>query len=392
MEQREQRRVLVGFDRLGRRLFSAVDVDTAITRRTITTLLILWGVTWLPTALLSIWEGSFYDGTIYSFLLNSDAQARLLLSLPIALLSRPVIRAGCDVVTTYASRNLVPEHQLADHWLPAVERAKSLETARWVMAMLIVVVILMTLRVVLDAATIVTGEERLWYAYLGPDGPSFTWAGFWYYLIAVPVYQYVTLRAFWLYLVWVWQLWKLARTDLKITAVHGDRMGGLSILVDGQFGFLMFFVSVTSTIAGVLAFEVMDKQITFEAARMDMILGVLLALILLLLPMFLFVNDLTDERRRSLIDYATLSSKYGQKFHQRWVEGSNRGEDDDEVDASFIADFNSVYEIATSIKPVPITLRNVIMAFLLLSAPFIMVLLTQFSPNQLIGRVIEMLS
>ncbi len=393
MEQREHERVLVGFDRYGRRLLRDVSLDSTITPRTLWTLLIVCLITWLPTAVLAAIEGNFYDGTIHSFLLDPNTQARLLLALPIAVLCQPIIRSGCNVVTDYATKNLVPSDQQDERWLPVLERAKVLEYTRWVSVVIAIVVAGAAARGMFAAASIVDGNEHLWYAYGTPDGAWFTWAGFWYYLVAIPVYQYIMARILWTYFVWIWVLWKLARTDLQITAVHGDRMGGLSVLANGQFGFVIFLTSMTTSVAGVLTFEILEGQITFEAARMQMVTAVLIGLAIVILPMLLFVNDLTDERRRAIIDYATLSTRFGRKYHARWIEGAEpQDELDEQIDASFVADFNAVYETATSLKPIPVTLRNVIAVFIMLALPYILIMLTQFSPEQIVARLVDILS
>lgn len=393
MEQREHDRVLVGFDLQGRRMLRDISLDTSITPRTVWTLLVVVLITWLPTAVLSAIDGSFYDGTIYSFLLDPNTQIRLLLALPIAVLCQPIIRSGCGIVTDYATKNLVPADQQEERWLPVLERAKVMEYTRWVSVVIAIVVAAGAARGMFAAASIVDGNEHLWYAYGTPEGAWFTWAGLWYYVVAIPVYQYIMARILWTYFVWIWVLWKLARTDLQITAVHGDRMGGLSVLASGQFGFVIYLISMTTSVAGLLTYEILDGQITFEAARMQMVIAVLIGLAIIMLPMFLFINDLTDERRRAIIDYATLSTQFGRRFHDRWVEGVEPNDElDEKVDSSFIADFNAVYEVATSLKPVPITLRYAITIFVMLALPYLLIMLTQFSPEQIVGRLVDILS
>ncbi|RPI69051.1 MAG: hypothetical protein EHM43_03005 [Ignavibacteriae bacterium] len=367
--------------------------DTTITRHTMMTLLVVMLVTWLPTAILSIFEGSFYDGTIYSFLLDPDTQIRLMLAVPISVLCQPMIRYGCKIVTDYATRNLVPPDQLEERWLPVLERAKVLEHSIWVSIVIGILVAAMAARLMFAELSIIDSSEHLWYAHGGRDGASFTLAGWWYYLVAIPIYQFIMARVLWTYLVWIWVLWRLARTDLQIIAAHGDHMGGLSVLAKGQFGFVIYLFSMTTKVAGLLTLEILNGDLTFEAARVQMLTAVLVGLALVVAPMILFFNDLSDARRRAIIDYATLSTHYGRSFHERWIEGkAPTNETDDKIDASFVADFNVVYETATTIKLFPISLKGLIVTFVTLASPYILIMLTQFSPEQIVARLIDVLS
>ena len=347
-------------------------------------------VAWLPTAIISAFEGWFYNGTITSFILDPFAQMRLLFALPLMIIGMPMIENNTKLVAEYASKNLLNSSDLQKIWEPAVERARKLVDTPASRIVIIIVVILATLRALfLDAASIIEGDEVRWFGYSTHDQDHLSWAGRYYYLIAMPVFQYVMYRCLWRYLVWIWQMIRLSRAELTLTPIHPDRMGGLGILFQGQFGFILFFIAINGLAAGSITYSMIDTGMTFAAARMDITIWIGTCLVVIFAPMMVFMNDLMQTRKRGLIEYGIVGTNISKTFRRQWVEGQVPAEESDRMNPDVTADFSTTYGITQDMLMFPFTLRNIIMMGVGMFIPYVLVLLQIMSVEQLIEKLLN---
>jgi len=353
---------------------------------------LIWLITWIPIAGITLFNDAFWDGTIHSFLGDPEMQIRILIAIPILLRARHVILANVTAVLEYATHNLVNDEERVSIWQPAVERAKAMMASRWSSLAMLILIALGIVRLVMQAADVVDGNDSMWFAYSVQGVDHFTLAGWWAFLVVTPIFQYALYRVLWIYGVWIWLLWKLASTELTLSAIHPDGMGGLGILFMAASTFLYPFTSLTAVLAGSLAFDIWAGTLGFEAARYEMAVAVLLGLALVFGPLLLFMQDLLTTQCSGLVEYGIVGTALSRAFRKQWVEGSPADNASDAVDPSMVADYSQTYMIASRLNPFPFTGRQVVVSMAVLASPFVLVIYTQVSFAQVIDRLIGLIS
>src|SRR5262249_50693074 len=73
--------------------------------------------------------------------------------------------------------------------------------------------------------------------WVAPSGPvygrvevRFGGVLLWYALVSLPTFQFLMWRSLFLWALWVWVLFGLARTPLRLVPAHADRRAGISFL------------------------------------------------------------------------------------------------------------------------------------------------------------------
>jgi hypothetical protein len=96
-------------------------------------------------------------------------------------------------------------------------------------------------------------------------------------------------------------------------------------------------------------------------------------------------------RRKGLADYAQVAQGYVDRFEEKWVLNTPPTE---EVlgsgDIQSLADLNNSYDIVRSMRPVPFGLDDISRLALATAAPLAPLLLTVFSLEELIMRLVKM--
>jgi hypothetical protein len=103
-----------------------------------------------------------------------------------------------------------------------------------------------------------------WHALLGESGHRLTLAGYWYVLVAVPIFQFLTYR-------WLWRLFKFLRRvsklDLQLIPTHPDRAGGLSFLGDAHRAFVIIIFAIACTASGLFCREVLFEGVSIQSFK-----------------------------------------------------------------------------------------------------------------------------
>jgi hypothetical protein len=95
--------------------------------------------------------------------------------------------------------------------------------------------------VLLIAFVYIVGILVLWRFYIALDVP--TWyatpeagrlrpqlAGWWYFFVSLPLFQFILLRWYFRLFIWTRFLWQISRLPLAYAPMHPDRMGGIGFL------------------------------------------------------------------------------------------------------------------------------------------------------------------
>lgn len=267
-------------------------------------------VAWVPLAvggLLRLVRG-LPLGPLFTDL---SVHARFLVALPLLLLSTQLLEKQCGgtIATAYAAR-------LAD---PAgldgiIGRAEKLRDNGWV-----------ELGLALGALTI--GQLGQWGVGAGPTGlfhgisrhPDWSVMRVWYGTVSFPLWQFLSARWIWRWIIWSYVLVRVSRLPLAATAAHPDHAAGLGCFAWPLAGYLWYVGAFASVFAGAAATQIINGEIAVSGVAPIAAILVVVAILVGYGPLLPFTPKLYAAKRSDLAKYTLLGFEYMRAFDGKWL-------------------------------------------------------------------------
>jgi hypothetical protein len=342
-------------------------------------------VTWFPLLILSSIGTGIGGAHQVSFLHDIEVQVRFLVALPILI--------GAELVVHSRTRPLVRRFLEWRVVLPkdkaifqkAVESAVKIRNSIFV-------------ELALLAAVYSLG---LWFwSYRSDSGlnwyelPGGRWkltpSGYWYVFVSLPVFQFILLRWYMRLFIWFRFLWQVNRIELNLVPSHPDHCGGLSFLGAGSYAFSPILVAQGAILAGVIANRVLyhgEKLVSFKLQVVGLIAFFVIAV---LGPLVMFTPRMAQARRKGLAEFGLFAQRYVENFDQKWLQPTSPSEESlGSGDIQSLADLGNSYQVVREMRVVPFALKDVSRLAIATVIPLAPLLLTMFSFDELITRVIK---
>ena len=226
-----------------------------------------------------------------------------------------------------------------------------------------------------------------WYGVEGGGKLQPSLAGWWLGCVSLPLFQFLLLRWYFRLFIWARFLWQVSRLELALVPTHPDRSGGLGFLAQAGYMFAPFLVAQGAVFSGMMA-----DRIFYAGARLldfkPELVGVVALMVLVVLgPQLVFVPALAAAKRAGLRDYGTLAQRYVREFDQKWLHGgAPAGEP-----LIGLPNLGNSFAVVQDMSLVPFTWRTVMQLAVVTLLPVAPLLLTMFSPEQLLSQVLKML-
>jgi hypothetical protein len=354
--------------------------------------IVLAAVAWLPLLLLSVVEGHAWGASVeLPFLHDIELHVRLLLALPLLVIAELIVHQRLrPVVRQFVDRGLIAEasHARFDEAVAAAMRLRNSITAEVLMIAFVYIVgvgFVWRTQVALDMSS--------WYgvAVAGKLRPSL--AGWWLGCVSLPVFQFLLLRWYFRLFIWARFLWHVTRIELTLVPTHPDRCGGLGFLAMVGQTFSPVLAAQGMMLAGVIASKVLFAGAKLPDFNLQIAGLVAFMLLAVLGPLLLFGPKLAAARRTGLREYGALAQRYVREFDDKWVRG---GAPPDEpligsADIQSLADLSNSFEVVKGMRFAPITLHAVVQLAVVTLLPLAPLLLTMFSPEQLLAQMLKLL-
>lgn len=371
--------------RLYRRWHLAGDLLEHPVRRVV----VITAIAWLPLLLLSIGDRLEGHAVQVSFPADAEVQAKFLVALPVLILAELVVHWRLTpVVRRFVERRIVTAEDV-----PRFDRAITLAVRmrNSVLAELALLVLVYTLGVLLWGSRIPI-ESATWYARPGGRW-HLTTAGYWYVFVSIPMIQFVLLRWYWRLFIWLLFLWRVSRLNLHLVPTHPDRCAGLGFLGRAYYAYGPLLFAQGAMLAGVIASRVLYHGEKLVSFRM-MILGfVVLFVFAALCSLLMFTPKLAAAKRRGLAEFGQIAQDYVDEFESKWVKRA--GLEDEELlgtaDIQSLADLGNSYGVVGEMRALPVKWNDVTRLAAATAAPFAPLLLTVFSFEDLVMRVLKAL-
>lgn len=342
---------------------------------------------WLPLLLLALLGSSGEGSTRVSFFRDVEVHVRFLVALPVLIAAELIVHSRLrPAVRRFVERRIVPLPEMS-RFYSAMDRAVKLRNSIALEVALLLIVYTVGLwvwneRVGIDVAT--------WYARPGGRW-HLTAAGIWYVFVSIPILQFILLRWYMRFFIWYRFLWGVARIKLHLIPTHPDRAGGLAFVGGSAYAFGPILFAQGAMLAGLVASRVLYRGENLLSFKLQAIGFVAFFVFAILAPLVMFTPQLAQAKRKGLADYGLLAQRYVEDFEQKWVVAPPGEELLGTGDIQSLADLGNSYAVIKEMRVVPFGLQDISRLAIATAAPMVPLLLTIWSPEELVTRIIKVM-
>src|SRR5262245_33661249 len=351
--------------------------------------LVMSAICWLPLLLLAAIAGHLTGGVLVPFLRDPEVHIRFLLALPLLIASEWYVPDRMrSIIPQFLSRRIItPENRARfEEIIASAARLRNSVIAEVVLSILVATLGYWFWRRNL------TLSVSSWYAIDQGTGPRLTAAGWFYAFVSLSIFRFILYR--WYYRVFIWYrfLWQVRAMPLHLNLFHPDRAGGLGFLSGSVLALAPVFVAQTILMAGVILTHILYQGDRLPSFKME-IGGILVFCVFaLLLPLGFFGVKLEAAYRTARREFGTLASHYVDDFHRKWIENGGRTGEPllGTADIQSLADLANSFQVVSGIRFVPISKEILIRLVIAVALPFLPLILTMFSLQEVMQRLFKL--
>ena len=349
-------------------------------------------ITWVPLLVLSILEGHAWgSGVALTFLQDVETHVRLLIAAPLLLYAEVRVHRGIpSIVREFVITGLVPD-AARPRFDAAIASALRLRNS--VVAELLLLVFVYAVGIPFVWRDQVALDVNSWYA-TAADGRLHPFvAGWWAGLVAMPIFQFLCLRWYFRMLIWARFMWQVSRIPLKLEPLHPDGTAGLHFLALSERAYRPVLLGLGTVLAGMMANRIFYAGAKLVDFKVEIVGTVALLTFAVLGPLLFFWQPLRAARRRGIEHFGPLGQRYAREFHHKWMGGGPPPEEPllGSADIQSLADLRNGYLVVDGLHVVPFSTRNIMALAIAVLIPVAPLLLTTFSVEELVDRLLRVL-
>ncbi len=349
-------------------------------------------LTWLPLLLLSIVEGHAWGRSVtVPFLRDVETNVRMLIAAPLLILGEVRANRLLSLIAGLFVRNGLISGAARPRFDAAIASAMRLRNSVWAEVGLIAFVYAVGMPFVWRDQLALAADS--WYA-TAVNGRAETWhAGLWLGFVSMPVFQFLLLRWFFRIFIWTRFLVQVSRMGLQLEPTHPDGTAGLLFLARVGRAFTYVGLALGATLSGLIANRILHADATLLQFKPEIAGTAALIVAIVFGPLIAFHPLLRATRREGMVAYGTLGQSYAREFDSRWIRGVRPTNEPllGSPDIQSLADLHNGFELVRRIRLAPFTMKNVTEFAAASLLPLAPLLLTMFSAEELIERVLKAL-
>jgi hypothetical protein len=353
-------------------------------------IMVLAFIAWVPLLLLSAADGKAWGQVVaVPFLKDIDVHARFLVALPLLIVAEIIVHQRMrPVVTQFVTLGLVPP-AIRDRFDAAIHSAMRLRNS--ILAELAMIALVYGVGVLVLWRYYVALAAPTWYATPTAAGRELQLAGWWYFFVSLPLFQFLLLRWYLRIFIWGRFLWHVSRLDLAYAPMHPDRLGGLGFLSRLGYAFAPLLVAQGTLLASMIANRIFFEGAKLTDFKIEVFAFVAIMVLVVLAPLLVFVGPLAAARRTGLNEYRHLAKRHLDEFEAKWLRG---GAGSGELlvgspDVSSLTDMATSFDVIREMRVVPITRTLVVELAIMTLIPVAPLLLTMISLEELLGQFVK---
>jgi hypothetical protein len=201
--------------------------------------------------------------------------------------------------------------------------------------------------------------------------------------------QFLLLRWYYRLFIWFRFLWQVSRIDLNLISTHPDRCAGLAFLGKSSYAFGPILFAQGAMLAGLVAARVLYRGETLKSFQWQIGGFVAFFVVAILGPLVMFTPAMARAKRKGLADYGLLAERYVESFEQKWVRQKPAEELLGSADIQSLADLGNSYAVVREMRAFPFGLEDITRLAIATAAPLLPLLLTVFSAEELVLRIVK---
>jgi len=350
-------------------------------------LLAICGTVWIPLLVLSALQGLAFGNKVeIPFIKDFASHVRLLVIIPILVFAERSVDFRLKELSNFfftagiLNGQDIPAYKKIQQFITRLSRSPFAD---------IVILLCITTNLIIRWIQR-PHQSSYWVVFPEEPNASISWAGIWYLFISMPIFQYMILRWFWRWILWVIYFKKISRLNLKLNVAHPDRAGGLGFLGVPPGPFLQVTLAFS-----ILCSATVAHQIFFFHGRLPeyyVLLGgvAILAIILNVLPLLVFIKTLFIQRRRGIFQYSALIQEHHREFDQKWIYKKNDEQILGTSDPSSMIDINSSFESVMHMRLFPFDLKIMLSTIAIVVLPLLPLLFFEYNLAELLKEIVTL--
>jgi hypothetical protein len=330
------------------------------------------------------------DRVAIPFLYDIEAHVRFLVALPILIAAELVVHLRLlPIVRRFVERRIVsPEEMPKFH--QAIESTLRLRNSAILEVLLLALVYALGFWV--WRTQFAVGAPS-WYTVTDGTQLRLTPAGYWYVFVSLPIFQFILLRWYLRLFFWFWFLFRVSRLKLRLIPLHPDKTGGLAFLNLSTYAFTPILIGQGAALAGLFAGQILHTGQDLMHFKVQIVCFLGFFIVVLLIPLTVFIPSLGRAKRQGLGEFGSLASRYVREFEEKWVRGGVSPSEAllGSADVQSLADLGNSFSFVQEMRVMPFGPKDVASLASVAAVPFLPLLLTIFSPEQLADYLIKML-
>ena len=371
---------------LYRRTYLSGDALELLRRR----VLAITAVAWLPLLILSLLDGRALGAAVkIPFLYDIETHARLLIALPALIIAELVVhRRVSPVVRRFVERGIVVTAELPK-FNAAVNSA--LRARNSVALEISLLALVYTVGLWIWRSQIAVGVPT-WYAVPQSSHLNLTLSGYWYAYVSIPIFQFILLRWYVRLVLWFRLLWQISRLNLRLTAAHPDRAGGIGFLGKTSYAFGPILFAQGALLSGVIASRVLYGGESLLSFKMEAAAWIAVMVMFILGPLVMFTPMMDRAQRKGSAEFGLLANRYVFGFEEKWIRGGapDMGELLGTGDIQSLADLGNSFAVTREMRIVPFGMADIMRLAAATAAPLLPLTLTIFSLEELLTRLFKL--
>lgn len=349
--------------------------------------LVITAIAWLPLLLLVTKGLVLGRAGRLAFFTDVEVHVRFLVALPVLIFAELIVHARITpIVRRFVERRMIQPDDLP-RFDRAIMSAVRLRNSVSIEAGLVVLVYVLGLWLWSGRIAI---QSETWYAMPGGRW-NLTPAGYWYVFVSIPIAQFVLLRWYLRLFIWFRFLWQVSRIKLNLIPTHPDRCGGLAFLGRSSYAHGPLLFAQGAMLAGVVASRVLYGGESLTSFKLQIGGFIAFCVFAILCPLVMFAPQMARAKRKGLAEYGQFAQDYVEEFDRKWIRPDRPPSEEllGTGDIQSLADLGNSYSVIGEMRPVPFKLADITRLAAATAAPFLPLLLTVFSPEELIVRLIK---
>lgn len=342
---------------------------------------------WCPLLILTLLEGTAFGGVKVPFLFDIDVHVRFLLSMGL-FIGTEVIANDCMriIVGQFVDREIIAP-EIRPKFDKIITKVIKFSNS-YIVEILLIVLIYTGGHFIWKQYAPLSASN--WYVNIINEIATLTLAGYWYFFVSIPLFQFIICRWYYRMFIWYWFLWQVSRLPLQLNGLHPDRTGGLGFLRLGISAFMAGLLAHTVLLSGFIANNVFHSGQTVLEYKLEIIFILIFLLFLVTIPLLFFMIPLARAKQKALIEYGTVACDYVNDFHSKWIEQDpKKNELLGNNDIQSLADLSTSFNVSNEMRIVPFSRNTIIKIFLINALPLFPLLLTMVPFSSIIKTMIK---